>query len=388
MSAYVEDELVTRFLASREQDNEKIADDSAMMEAQRQDDEITTQGMAEDAVVKVQEPIPDPQLPDDAGLPEGLPKEGTPEYETPSKEETTWDAVSRVAKDVLTNAPENITVGGVTALKNSVDAVAPGWLAESDKMLTTLGMGDYVEATNTYFNDTIRNADTSDKVVQEMSQFMLPFGVYMKQLGALSSMGTVSRAFAADAAASFFNIDPHIERLSKVAHEMGLESDLIAWLGSDGGTDAENRFKNVIENQALGAAVGVTFYTAAKTMKGVYTTAKKMKAQYDEVGADKFLGPVIATGAVATGSEEAEAGGFAEDIVSAIRTRNKRLEESLGEEAAPEKQEMPEDPRSDVDIIGTLPDDIYMEWDQTTPIKQWLWVKYPDMLQSAKNGSA
>jgi predicted GNAT family acetyltransferase len=312
MPDYKVDSLVTRYLASREQDNEKIADDEDMLAAQRADDQDainlaaqTAQDNYEASLPKVpKEPaqpevkpaqIPDAQLPDAkgevkdiSGAADGLP--GPMGFEpdttvTPNQEETTFQAVSRVTADVLENLPENVTVGGVTALKHAVDAVAPGWLEESDKMLRSLGMEEYVDETNKYFNDTIRNADTADKVVQEMSQFMLPFSVYMKAFGSMTKMGTVSNAFAADAVTSFFNVDPHIERLSKVAHEMGIESDLVTYLASESGTETENRFRNVVENQAIGGAI----YAAAKTLKGVWWASKKAKAQFDEVGAEEFF---------------------------------------------------------------------------------------------------
>lgn len=310
MPDYKVDDLVTRYLASREQDNEQIVDDEDMLAAQRADDQDTINLAAQTAqdnydASLVDEPtpvaqpeskeVPDAQLPDAngevkdiAGAADGLP--GPMGFEpdttvTPNQEETTFQAVSRVTADVMMNLPENVTVGGVTALKHAVDAVAPGWLEESDKMLRSLGMEEYVDETNKYFNETIRNADTSDKIVQEMSQFMLPFSAYMKAFGSMTKMGTVSNAFAADAVTSFFNVDPHIERLSKVAHEMGIESDLVTYLASESGTETENRFRNVVENQAIGGAI----YAAAKTLKGVWWASKKAKAKFDEVGQEEFF---------------------------------------------------------------------------------------------------
>lgn len=318
MNNYESDDLTSRYIGGREQDNEELDFQTDLTSAKQYDEEMMAKAIGEKAVEeaapevapqtteqaaqpqKGDEPTktPDYALPSAEGVSgerpqvdpvveDGLPSAGEldPDYETPTQEETTLQNVMNVTKQVVDNAPKNITMGIVRGAKHGVDAVAPGFLAASDKALEEMGMGEAVGAVNTFFDTDLKSLDPSDHVVQEMSGFMFHFGAYMKLLGGVTKAGAVTRGFAADAMASFLNIDPHMERLSSVAKEMGIENDLIDYMASEEGTDADNRLRNVLEGQILGGSL----VAVAQTLKGTWWAAKALKKQSDEVGMDEFL---------------------------------------------------------------------------------------------------
>ena len=302
---YVTDDNVTRYLAGRKQDNEKIAFEQEMAKAKVLDEEDQAIAIADAAVEQApteqkQDQVPDWELPDPQGefgerpqmepVIEGdeLPSAGItdPDRVTPSMEETTFEAVNRLGKEVMTNAPKNITLGVVTGYKNAMDFIAPGALERSDNAFREAGAGEYVDFANSWFEDGVKNANTSDAVVQEMSQFIGGFATWQKSLGALPKVGTWTKAFISSQAAALFNLDPHIERMSNVMQELGVENDFVAWLADhEEESDLEGRLKNTVENAFMDSGAWAAF----QLVKQTWWAGKMLKSQADKEGWDVTL---------------------------------------------------------------------------------------------------
>ena len=332
MINYQEDALQTRYIGGREQDNEGLALADEMRQAEAYDNERMASAIGEQAVEQVNQkevaqsdneatetspdneqaessnsyasadsgtPMPDYMLPNADGTQnerpqvdpvmesDGLPSAGVPnpDESLPNKEETTLKKAMDVSKYVLTNAPKNITVGVGKGLVNAIEAVAHGLGKQSDDFWREVGMGESVDVFNDFFENGINETGASDKVVQELSGFMFAFGGYMKVLGGVSKASNLTKGFAADALASYFNVDPHMERLASVAQELGYSNEMIDYMADQSGTDAENRLRNVLEGQVLGG----TIFAVAKALKGTWWTAKALKAHHDKVGTEEFL---------------------------------------------------------------------------------------------------
>jgi hypothetical protein len=113
-----------------------------------------------------------------------------------------------------------------------------------------------------------------DEMIQELAQWGVPFFAYLKGLTVLSGGGQVTQAtaaqgLAADIAATFAHVDPHIGRLSQTMREFGLQYELLDYLASEEGTETENRFRNTLEMAGFGVAT-VAAYKAAQSLKGAY----------------------------------------------------------------------------------------------------------------------
>lgn len=301
----LDDDLTATFVGAREQDNEQIEFETRLAEENAKAAELDMQSMAQNMQQKaVESPVTQDKAQDaptpseGVEMPTELPSaEGEMEPfkgETVDVEMDVVDYLSeapRVIGDIVTGLPKNITVGTVDAAKQAFDAVAPGFLSSADNSLVDMGFGDYVESVNNFFGEA-KAAGGADRTVQEITQFAVPFSMWMKGLGAVSQAGTFTKAMTADALTSYFNLDPHMDRLSKAFAEMGLQNELVSYLASDEGSDSENRFRNVIENQAMGAAIGGSIYGMVKSFKGMMWAGRGLKKHYDEVGAeDFFLGP-------------------------------------------------------------------------------------------------
>lgn len=299
------DDLHARYMGAREQDNDALAEQDAIDEAIKSYEQRIANNMPKMYSEHFQKQQAESKP---AVEPQGSQPEQTADnqdngmgFEIPNAdmqwtgdnaegatiidpEETTLRSFRDAMNDVIMSAPKNITMGVVKAIDNTVEAVAPGMLAKADSALSEV-FPEYVAATNEFFNTHISKGEDGDRIVQDMASFMVPFAGYMKVLGATTKLGTISSGFAADAMASFFNVDPHMERLSEVAMQMGIENEFIGYMANQTGSETENRFRNVLEGQAMGA----TFLAAAQTLKGAWWTAKAMKAEYDRVGPDEFF---------------------------------------------------------------------------------------------------
>lgn len=181
------------------------------------------------------------------------------------------DAASRVPRDVAGGMRK--ATGNALSLivgRENMDA-ANDWLRES--------LPGLVEFTDSFEKGLSPQGATS-QVTQDMTQFMVPFGLYMKGIGAMAGakVGTVTTAILADIAASGTALDPHMERFSSMVKSMGIDNKIIGWLAdNENETESEGRLKNIIENAGMSAVFAGAFATAAMTMKGLYRVSKLPK---------------------------------------------------------------------------------------------------------------
>ena len=274
------DDTAETFIGAREQDNEALAFEQELTTARGKDAEIQMASLSETLQQQVQGALPkaDGTVPEAAELPDAN-GDMEPIQEGVQIDESDFiSEVPSIIGDVAANLPKNVTVGTIRAAKEAFNAVIPGGLERADAALVDMGAGDYVEAMNGFMGELENGAGTGDKIVQELAQFAVPFSLYMKGIGAATKMGTISKALTADAMASFFNLDPHMDRLSTVLQEVGVHNEFVSYLADESGTDTENRFRNVLENQAMGAAIGGSIFAMVKTFKGMMWAGKKLPA--------------------------------------------------------------------------------------------------------------
>lgn len=194
--------------------------------------------------------------------------------------------------DNATRVPRDI-VGGVTkAIDNTMSLVigrenvdaANEWLLKEMPGLTAI--------TNT-FEQGIAPKGTVSEVTQELSQFAVPFGAYMKGLKALSvasnvKAGAFTTGFLADIIASGTALDPHVERLATMARDMGVDNEIIGWLAdTENETDSEGRLKNILENAGLGIGVAAAIVSVVMPLKGMWRLSKMPKKPKKKAGKKK-----------------------------------------------------------------------------------------------------
>lgn len=183
--------------------------------------------------------------------------------------------------DNATRVPRDI-VGGITkAIDNTmsfaigrenVDA-ANQWLQEE--------IPDLVKITSA-FEKGHAPVGTVSEVTQELSQFAIPFGAYMKGLKALSVAGGVeagafTTGFLSDVITSGTALDPHIDRLAAMAKEMGVDNKIVGWLAdNENETDSEGRLKNILENAGLGVGMAAAITATVLPLKGMWRLSKEI----------------------------------------------------------------------------------------------------------------
>lgn len=136
----------------------------------------------------------------------------------------------------------------------------------------------FFEAAHAFADEATANNTVSDGIVQGVSQFALPFAGYMRAVGALTGIGPlakVAQIAIAEAITSGTAFDPHDGRMADLL-QMGQDAegkfgDLMRKVAPDGSlTNAyidymtnredegewEGRFKNVVDNAAVSAALG------------------------------------------------------------------------------------------------------------------------------------
>ena len=101
-----------------------------------------------------------------------------------------------------------------------------------------------------------------DVMTQKAVQFMAPFSLYLKAMGGVSAAAKTAGAVkmaAADAMTMATNFDPHEERFADMLVDMGLDNAYLRYMTDPDETEAEGRFKNVIDSQVvnLGLATGL-----------------------------------------------------------------------------------------------------------------------------------
>lgn len=182
------------------------------------------------------------------------------------------------ALDVVTGPARDITAGMIKAVDNTI-ALAVGrenmdagneWLKENIPGMEEISKG-------------LEPRGTFSAVTQEMSQFMIPFGLYMKGVGGLAAAsniqaGIVSRSIIADIITSGSALDPHVERFAGLMKELGADNLFNDWLAdNENETESEGRLKNILDSGVAGGVVSAGFIGAALTLKGLWRTGKAIK---------------------------------------------------------------------------------------------------------------
>jgi len=184
--------------------------------------------------------------------------------------------------DVASRVPRDIAGGLYKATENTLSLVvgrenhdkANEWLRENLPGLTSF---------TDSFEKGISPEGVASEITQEMTQFMAPFSLYMKGIGAMSSAsgvktGMFTEALLADIITSGTALDPHMERFSSMVKQMGVDNQIIGWLAdNENETDSEGRLKNIIENAGLGVGIAGAFAASAMTMKGMWRLSKTPK---------------------------------------------------------------------------------------------------------------
>lgn len=222
----------------------------------------------------------------------------------------------------IAKLPRNISVGLIDAAVNTADAVKsivaeapPIWepasktVMDADAKKAAAAKGEapapepehpvYTAAKQGVMNfrDYLaQGSETSDEVTQAISQYAIPFIGYSKLIGGLHSttmLGTALKAGTAEALTAATVLKPHDPRAADMLqlgkHVEGKFGDAMNTIAPDGSllnhyinymtdreneSDAEGRFKNVVDNLALSAAAAGLIKTTAMTLKGGFATAK------------------------------------------------------------------------------------------------------------------
>ena len=154
----------------------------------------------------------------------------------------------------------------------------------------------------------------ASEVTQDMSQFMVPFGLYMKGLGGLAAAnnvqaGMITKSIIADLVTSGTALDPHMERLSAYAKSIGVDNRINDWLAdNENETESEGRLKNIIDSAGTAGVMGAGFIGAAMTLKGLWRAGKAIKGKpVTEIGKPASDVPKGQTGSLPTKAKSLEA---------------------------------------------------------------------------------
>ena len=235
----------------------------------------------------------------------------------------------------LRNLPKNVGVGLLDAALNTLEAVQPenpdAAAGESDQGTFTAGMytppltpsdrrngqlmegdhGEVVKAAMGFRNELAKGGDrTSDAVTQGVSQFLIPFMGWSKAMRvgqAANTVGNIVRAGAAEAGTMATAFDPHSGRMADLVelgkHTEGKLADALNTLAPDDSainayieymtdreneSEAEGRFKNVIDSLGASAAIGTVLKVGAKAFKGTKAFAES-PVTLPEIGAPEHL---------------------------------------------------------------------------------------------------
>ncbi len=181
--------------------------------------------------------------------------------------------------DTATRIPRDFVGGTMRALDNTMALVvgrenlddANDWIRKEMPGFTSL---------TDQFSQAVAPNGAASQVTQDLSQFAIPFGAYMKGLKAMSAVagveaGSFTTAFIADVVTSGTALDPHVERLSSLAKEMGVDNKVIGWLAdNENETDSEGRLKNILENAGLGVGLAAAFTSVVMPLKGMWRLSK------------------------------------------------------------------------------------------------------------------
>lgn len=189
----------------------------------------------------------------------------------PKEQESDLYGNIRSIAETAIRVPQNVAAGMSGAIENTL-ALAVGreninqandWMREE--------MPDWFNA----MTEQLQPKGTVDEVSQELTKFIVPFGLVMKgakaaAVAAGTETGIATNALIAEVVTSGAALDPHMQRLSSFAKELGVENQLIDWLAdNENETESEGRIKNIIEGVGITGAIATAFKSAAMTFKGL-----------------------------------------------------------------------------------------------------------------------
>jgi len=205
--------------------------------------------------------------------------------EKPDPREEMHGAVKAIAETAV-RGTQNVAGGLAGAIENTLElAVGKENIDQANEWMER-EMPDWYNA----MVQEMQPRDNVDKITQEMTKFIAPFGLYMKGAKAVSvasgvKTSTTFNAVLAEIITSGTAIDPHMERLSSLVKEMGVDNLFIDWLADNQNeTDSEGRLKNIIENTGITSTLALAFHSAAMTMKALQRFKRFNTPKTTEIG--------------------------------------------------------------------------------------------------------
>jgi len=246
--------------------------------------------------------------------------------------------------------PRNVSVGTLDAAINTADALKHGYeylqhknaegksaMAAADNAARLPGTAPaevppvpeqpapspvYDAAKNAvlqFRNYLASNSDTKDEVTQTIAQYAVPFLGYSKLIGGLkgaNALGTIARSATAEALTASTVLAPHDPRMTDILQlgkhvegKFGEAMNAVAPDGSllnayidymsnrDNESEAEGRFKNVVDNLTFSAAIATLFKTGAVLFKGGHAAFNGLPDTASK-SVDMSIGPTRQVGAV------------------------------------------------------------------------------------------
>lgn len=187
------------------------------------------------------------------------------------------------AYDAVRNTAEAVVDAGSAVAGSRSGGAKPGEPETPDTDLADL-FPDFIQAADQFRDKLAKGSTGQDVFAQKLMQFAVPFAAALKvaKVGqSVSTAAKVGKIAAADAVVSATVWDPQEGRFADLLREMAPNNALVArftdYLVSDpNDSDAEGRWKNVLDSQAVGAVAGPLLYGAGKTMKSVRDAVREI----------------------------------------------------------------------------------------------------------------
>jgi hypothetical protein len=257
------DNLESAFISARQYNADEAKYETDLAQARMQDQE---ESFLDDVPAAEGPAFPQAQKP------EGQAPEGQAPAEPDEDEE--FRLRSQKINDFIIKLPRNLTAGVAEAAENFTNTVLgrENVVRWGESMKENIpGYREFTDAGNNLLRKLSEDNTLGDDVVKSATQFFLPFSMFMKAMGGASKVSQVETAvtgLAAESATVATAFEPHMERFTPLLQEFGLENDFLTYMASTEGTDAENRFKNVVDAVVTTAGLSPLIWFGAKTFKG------------------------------------------------------------------------------------------------------------------------
>jgi len=143
---------------------------------------------------------------------------------------------------------------------------------------------DFMRAADRMRDEWVAGSTTADIVMQKALQFAVPFTGTMKALSGMAMAGKAGRVkqiIASDAIVSGSVWDPHEGRFADFLRTLAPDNRLVnaatEFLASNPvDTDAEGRFKNILDSQLAGATIGGFIFASARALRSARQQADQL----------------------------------------------------------------------------------------------------------------